>query len=109
VCLKVQADPPPLDQASDRVIRVSGTRIPLERIVRAFLAGSTPEQIVQDFDVLSVKDVYAVVNYYLHHQAEVDTYVAEAAQDAAQTRREIEASHDPAGIRTRLLARRATE
>jgi len=39
------------------VLRVAGTRIPLERIVRGFLSGATPEQIVQDYDVLDIKDV----------------------------------------------------
>ena len=76
--LKVQADPPPLREANDGVVRISGTRIPLERILRAFLAGSTPEQIAQDYDVLRIKDVYAIVSYYLHHRSEVDVYLADA-------------------------------
>lgn len=105
--LKVQADPPPLYEAGDGVIRVSGTRIPLERIVRAFLAGSTPEQIAHDYDVLSLEDVYAVVNYYLHHRPDVDAYVAETEQATARIRSEIERQYDPAGIRERLLARRS--
>jgi hypothetical protein len=75
-------------------------------VIRAFLAGMTPEQIVQDFDVLAVKDVYSVVNYYLHHRAEVDEYLVAAASDAGALRDEVERSHDPAGIRDRLLARR---
>ncbi|MBC8876983.1 MAG: DUF433 domain-containing protein [Planctomycetes bacterium] len=107
--LRVQADPPPLYDANDRVVRISGTRIPLERVVRAFLAGSTPEQIAQDYDVLSIEDVYAVVNYYLHHRPEVDAYLAEAEHDAARIRDEIEERHDPAGIRARLLARRSAK
>jgi uncharacterized protein (DUF433 family) len=106
VNLKVQADPPPLSETKDGVIRISGTRIPLERVVRAFLAGSTPEQIAHDYDVLSIADVYAVVNYYLHHRAEVDEYLADAERDASRTRGEIEQRYDPTGIRARLLARR---
>lgn len=107
--LKVQADPPPLYEANDGVVRVAGTRIPLERIVRAFLAGSTPEQIAHDYDVLSIEDVYAVVNYYLHHRPEVDAYLADAERDATRIRGEIEQRHDPAGIRARLLARRSAK
>ncbi len=106
--LMVQADPPPLYEGTDRVVRISGTRIPLERIVRAFLAGSTPEQIALDYDVLSLQDVYAVVNYYLHHRSEVDAYLADAEDDAARTRGEAEQQHDLDGIRARLLARRST-
>ena len=107
--LKVQADPPPLCETKDGVVRISGTRIPLERIVRAFLAGSTPEQIAHDYDVVSIEDVYAVVNYYLHHRAEVDAYLADAEQGSARIRSEIEQRHDPAGIRARLLARRSAK
>ena len=79
--LKLQADPPPLEEANDGVVRIAGTRIPLERVLRAFLAGSTPEQIAHDFDVLSIEGVYAVVNYYLHHRSEVDADLADADRD----------------------------
>jgi uncharacterized protein (DUF433 family) len=107
--LPIRSDPPPLCENADRVVRIAGTRIPLERIVRAFLSGATPEQIVQDYDVLTIEDVYAVINYYLHHRAEVDAYLAEAEQEASRTRSEIEQMCDPAGIRARLMARRAAK
>ena len=107
--LPLQGDIPPLCQAEDGIIRVSGTRIPLERVVRAFRSGATPEQITQDFDVLTVEDVYAVVNYYLHHRSEVDAYLAAAEQDAVKTRAEIEQEIDPTAIRARLIARRPRE
>ena len=107
--LPIHGDPPPLFESEDGVVRISGTRIPLERVIRAFLAGSTPEQMVQDFDVLAIEDVYAVVNYYLHHRSEVDAYLAEAEQETVKTRGEIEQEHDPTGIRARLLARGPAE
>jgi hypothetical protein len=66
----------------------------------------TPEQIAQDFDVLKLEDVYAVVNYYLHHREEVDAYLAAAEEDEIRVRQEIERQFDPTGIRARLLARR---
>jgi uncharacterized protein (DUF433 family) len=97
---------PPLITTDDGVVRISGTRIPLERVIRVFLAGSTPEQIAQDYDVLTVEQIYAVVNYYLHHRSDVDAYLNEAERAAATTRAEIERQFDPAGIRARLLARR---
>jgi uncharacterized protein (DUF433 family) len=107
--LSIHADTPPLRQAEDGVVRIANTRIPLERVVRAFLAGETPEQITQNFDVLKLEDVYAVVNYYLHHRDEVDAYMAEAEKDAARIRDEIERRFDPVSIRARLLARRRPE
>ena len=104
--LPVHTVPPPLEESPDGAVRISGTRIPLERVVRAFLAGATPEQIVHDFEVLTLEQVYSVVNYYLQHRGEVDAYVAKAEEDAAKIRKQVEEVCDPAGVRARLLARR---
>jgi uncharacterized protein (DUF433 family) len=104
--LLFHAEMPPLRESEDGVVRIANTRIPLERVVRTFLSGMTPEQIVQSFDVLRVEDVYSVVSYYLQHRAEVDEYLAKAEQIEETTRHEIERQFDPTGIRARLLARR---
>jgi uncharacterized protein (DUF433 family) len=104
--LSIHSEKPPLKQSEDGVVRIANTRIPLERVVGAFLSGMTPEQIAQNFDVLTIEDVYAVISYYLHHRDEVDAYMVAAEQEAAETRNEIERQFDPAGIRARLLARR---
>jgi uncharacterized protein (DUF433 family) len=107
--LPLHSDPPPLVEMKDGVVRVSGTRIPLERVIRAFLDGATPEQIVQDFDVLAIEDVYAIVNYYLHHRKEVDAYLAKAEEDLVKIQTQVQQMNDPAGIRARLLARRSAQ
>ena len=107
--IRIQSDTPPLCESADGVVRVSGTRIPLERIVRAFCSGVTPEQIAQDFDVLTIESTYAVVNYYLHHRREVDAYLAAAEQETMEMKTRIEECADPVGIRARLIARRSTE
>ena len=107
--LSIQGDPPPLCETENGVIRISGTRVPLERVVRAFHLGATPEQIAQDYDVLTIESVYAVVNYYLHHRSEVDAYLATVEQESEKTRRKIEQEIDPTGIRARLIAKRPAE
>jgi uncharacterized protein (DUF433 family) len=104
--LSIHADVPPLRATEDGVVRIADTRIPLERVIESFWTGLTPEQIVQNFDVLGIEDVYAVINYYLHHRDEVDEYMAAAERDAANVRDQIEKRFDPSGIRDRLLARR---
>lgn len=104
--LKVHSDPPPLRECDDGVVRIADTRIPLERVVRAFQSGATPEQIAQDYDVLAIEDVYAVITYYLRHRREVDEYVATVQDESARARSEIEDQFNPSGIRERLLARR---
>jgi uncharacterized protein (DUF433 family) len=89
-------------------LRVTGTRVLLERIVHAFEDGATPERIVQSYDTLQLADVYAVLTWYLRHKAEVEDYLRKRAEEAEAIRRTIEAKQpDRAELRARLLARRA--
>jgi uncharacterized protein (DUF433 family) len=89
-------------------LRVTGTRVLLERIVHAFEDGATPEGIVQSYDTLQLADVYAVLSWYLQHKAEVEDYLRRREKEAEVIRRTIEAKQpDRAELRARLMARRA--
>ena len=103
-----EARPPPLTTGSDGVIRVTGTRVPLETIATAFDAGATAEEIAQQYPSVDLANVYAVISYVLDHRPEVDDYVRRRRDAAAEVRGEIEAKVPPAGIRARLLARRSS-
>lgn len=88
-------------------LRVSGTRVLLERIVHAFEDGATPEGIIQSYDTLQLADVYAVLAWYLHNKADVEAYLRKRAEEAQAIRRTIEAKQpDRAELRARLTARR---
>jgi hypothetical protein len=76
-------------------------------MVAAFHEGATAEEIAQQYPSLRLADVYAVVGYYLRHQPEVDEYLRQRQQRSVETRRTNEVRFDPAGVRDRLLARRA--
>ena len=54
---------------------VSGTRISLDSIVYAFREGCSPESIREDFDGLTLADVYGAIAFYLDHQAGIDSYL----------------------------------
>jgi uncharacterized protein (DUF433 family) len=103
--LTPQAPPLRIDQRD--TIRVGNTRVTLEILIHAFWDGATPEQIVEDFDSLTLADVYAVIAYYLQHKAEVDAYVdhrdklGAAAEQGSRKR-----NADLGDVRARLLARR---
>src|ERR1700730_3154651 len=99
----------PLSTDSDGVIRVGGTRVTLDTVVSAFREGLTAEEIVNQYPSLKLPDVYLVIGYFLHHEAEVNDYLRRRQQQAAEIRRENESRFDPAGIRDRLLARRNRE
>lgn len=104
--LPLMVDPLPLHTDRDGVIRVGGTRISLDLVVLAFKDGATADEIVERYPTLDLRDVYAVITYYLHHQAEVDAYCCDQERQADEARRLNEARFDPTGIRERLLARR---
>jgi uncharacterized protein (DUF433 family) len=94
----------PLRTDGQGVIRVGET---LVSILTEFKRGATPEQIVQDFDAVSLHDVYAVVAYYLQTQTEVDAFLEEHSKENERIHRDAEVRFPQAGIRERLLQRKA--
>jgi uncharacterized protein (DUF433 family) len=88
-------------------MRIGQTRVRLDTVITAWRQGESPEQIVENFDVLDLADVYAVISYYLHHRAEVEEYMTKNRQEGEWLRAEYEHRFPPAGVRERLLARRA--
>jgi uncharacterized protein (DUF433 family) len=107
--LAVEALPVPLAAWGDGTMRVGRTRVTLDSVMAAFLAGATPEEIVTMYDTLELGDVYMVIAYYLRHRDEVDAYIEERRRHRADVRHALEARHDPTGIKERLLARRASD
>lgn len=95
----------PLATDADGTIRVAGTRVTLDTVIGVYSQGSTPEEIVESFDVLRLDDVYAVITYYLRHREEVDEYLAGREALAAKIRDEVEREYPQDGLRERLLAR----
>ena len=88
------------------VIRVAGTRVSLDSVLYAFLDGSTPEEIVQQYPTLGLADVYTIIAYYLQNRAELDDYLSDREKQRAELHKQLEVRYDLIGIRDRLLARR---
>ena len=103
------AQPPPIQADDAGVLRVGGTRVRLETIINAFNSGSTAEEILLKYPSLNLTDIYAVITYYLWSRGEVDAYLEERRHQEETVRRENEARFPPAGVRERLLARRARQ
>jgi uncharacterized protein (DUF433 family) len=104
--LVIVETPVPLKTDRDGVVRVGNTRVTLDTVVATFKEGATAEEIVAQYPSLALGDVYAVIGYYLQQQAEVDIYLQQRQQLAAQIRQQNEARFNQQGIRERLLARR---
>ena len=103
--LKISNDPAPLATGEDGVVRVGGTRVRLDTVVYAFNQGATAEEILQQYPVLALSDIYATISYYLLHRDSVDAYLRERRQEHDQIRQLNESRSDPAGLRERLLKR----
>jgi uncharacterized protein (DUF433 family) len=98
----------PLTRDDTGTWRVSGTRIPLERVVESHKAGLSPESIVEHFDSLRLADVYFIIGYYLDHREAVEGYLKCQEEKAEEIRRLIEATQPPRpGMKEELLARKA--
>jgi uncharacterized protein (DUF433 family) len=99
---------PPLSTDPDGVVRVAGTRIPLDTVIAAFVAGATAEEIAQQFPSLALADVYQVIAYYLRRPSEVEEYLRSRRTQSEAVRASNEQRFDPVGVRARLVARRST-
>ncbi len=88
------------------VIRIGDTRVSLDSVIIAFNQGAAPEQILYDYDSLSLPEVYATISYYLQHREEVDSYLSTRAKQNRELRNSNEARFGHKGLREKLLARR---
>lgn len=55
--------------------RVTGTRVSLDSVVYDYLGGLSPESIADNFDSLSLEQVYGAITFYLSHRDEVDRHL----------------------------------
>lgn len=96
---------PPLHQDESGAIRVGGTRVALESVLIAFQRGSTPEEIVEQYPALDLKDVYLVIGYYLCYRSLFDAYLREMEREANELFERLEQSHPTAELRERICQR----
>lgn len=111
MCLMDDTIPLPefLVRLSEGVIRVAGTRVSLDSVVRAFQDGATPEEICLDFPSLDLAKIYSVLAYYLTRRDTIDAYLLAQQRFIETTRQELQARYSPflAELRRRAAARRA--
>ena len=99
--------PVPIRVDAHGMMRVGETRVRLDTVIFAWKQGDSPEQIVENFEVLSLADVYAIIGYYLNHRLEVEKYLEQNELKGDQLRQKHEQRFPQAAIRERLLARRS--
>jgi uncharacterized protein (DUF433 family) len=60
--------------------RIVGKRVSLDSIIYSFLAGQSPESIVQSFPTLTLEEVYGAITFYLANRTAIDAYLSEGEQ-----------------------------
>lgn len=88
------------------VIRIGGTRVTLDTVISAFKNGSTCEEIVFQFPVLKLANIYSIESYYLNNQDKVEAYLEKHERIADKIEKNIQAHFDTRDIRQRLKKRR---
>jgi uncharacterized protein (DUF433 family) len=91
-------------QQRDGGYYITGTRVSLDSIVHAFRRGESPETICQNFEVLSLEEVYGSIAYYLGNQISVDAYLSTQSDKWAEGKRCAEPLS--ANLRERLMRAR---
>ncbi|HYP39713.1 MAG TPA: DUF433 domain-containing protein [Chloroflexia bacterium] len=105
LALIIESDPVPLSVDTDGTVRVGGTRVTLDTVIRTFEDGASAEEIANKYPTLRLADVYSVIGYYLRHKKEMQTYLQQREAEAALIQQAIEARWPADGLRERLLAR----
>ncbi len=84
--------------------RVTGTRVSLDSIVRAYWDGKQPEGIVADFPSLSLEQVHGAIAFYLRNRSEIDLYLETQDDNWRSFQQESAARHEPLLNRIRSAA-----
>ncbi|MGH9837200.1 MAG: DUF433 domain-containing protein [Blastocatellia bacterium] len=54
---------------------ITDSRVSLDSVVYDWLDGLSPESIVENFETLTLEEVYGAIAYYLGHRDEVDAQI----------------------------------
>jgi uncharacterized protein (DUF433 family) len=96
--------PVPLQTDQSGVVRVTGTRVTLESILREFQLGATAEQIQESFPSITLAQIYGAIAYYLNHSEDVEQYLRERETLGEAQRQQWNAHSPSAALQARLRA-----
>jgi Protein of unknown function (DUF433) len=63
---------------------IAGTRVSLDSVVLSYLNGESPENIAQNFPLLSLEQVYGAIAFYLSNRDIVDAYLEKSEGEFQQ-------------------------
>ena len=95
----------PLREDEHGVLRVAGSRVPIDMLVYAYRDGATVEEIALDYPTLKLADIHAVLSFYLLHQAEVNTYLKVQEERSEESYQDVMRQSPQTELRKRLRDR----
>ena len=99
------ADSAYVDVISPDEIRLKGTRVGIEQVVSAYLAGQIPEEIAVEFPTVTLEQVHGAIAYYLGDREKTDAYLRRWRSRCRQARTDQDKARQPELIqRLRRLA-----
>jgi uncharacterized protein (DUF433 family) len=75
----------------DGAYRISGSRVSLDSVVYDFLGGL--ESIADNYDTLTLEQVYGAITFYLAHRTEVDAHLRRKLAKFDALRLQARAAH----------------
>ena len=63
---------------------ITGTRISLDSVVLSYLNGESPENVAQNFPLLSLEQIYGAIAFYLSNRDIVDVYLERSEAEFQQ-------------------------
>jgi len=93
---------------AEDAIRLRGTRVGIETVVRDYWEGASPEEIALRYSTLTLEQIHATITYALANQAQVDAYLQRVhqRQEAAWQAAQQQPSALMRALQTRLAQRR---
>lgn len=64
----------------DEAIRIAGTRVGIETVLRDYQEGASPEEIVLRYPTLTLEQVHATITYCLANEKKVGIYLQQTKQ-----------------------------
>jgi uncharacterized protein (DUF433 family) len=73
--------------------RIANSRVSLDSVVYDYLSGLSPESIADNFETLTLEQVYGAITYYLSHRDEVDRHLMRNRAKFEALRKKARESH----------------
>ena len=80
----------PLRLDDQGAVRVGETRVLFDLVIRSYLRGDTPEDIVREYPTLNLADTYGAIAYYLQHRDQVEEYLQRREEQATEVRNKLQ-------------------